>query len=103
MRTSLDCFSCFLEQALRAGRMWTDDEKQLKRLLDDVAEAREDADRDAAEAARREAEEEAKLEREALMAEIKTKVRSAREALDEGRYEEAAGVADEVLAIDPGN
>lgn len=36
MRTSLDCFPCFLDQALRAGRMWTDDEKQLKRLLDEV-------------------------------------------------------------------
>ena len=37
MRASLDCFPCFLDQALRAGRMWTDDEKQLKRLLDEVA------------------------------------------------------------------
>ena len=37
MRTSLDCVPCFLDQALRAGRMWTHDEKQLKRLLDEVA------------------------------------------------------------------
>ena len=37
MRTYLDCVPCFLDQALRAGRMWTHDEKQLKRLLDEVA------------------------------------------------------------------
>ncbi len=36
MRTYLDCFPCFLNQALRAARMATDDEKQIKRVLDDV-------------------------------------------------------------------
>ena len=36
MRTYLDCFPCFLNQALRAGRIATDDEKKIKRLLDEV-------------------------------------------------------------------
>ncbi len=36
MRTYLDCFPCFLNQALRAARMATDDEKKIKRVLDDV-------------------------------------------------------------------
>ncbi len=36
MRTYLDCIPCFVDQALRAGRMATDDEKILKRILDEV-------------------------------------------------------------------
>jgi uncharacterized protein with ATP-grasp and redox domains len=36
MRTYLDCIPCFFEQALRAARIATDDEKQIKRLLDEV-------------------------------------------------------------------
>ena len=39
MRTYLDCLPCFLAQALRAGRMATDDEKKIKRLLDEVGMA----------------------------------------------------------------
>lgn len=34
VRTFLDCIPCFLNQALRAGRMATDDETVLKELLD---------------------------------------------------------------------
>jgi len=36
MRTYLDCFPCFLSQALRAGRLATNDNKKIKRLLDEV-------------------------------------------------------------------
>ena len=36
MKTYLDCFPCFLDQALRAGRIVTKDEKEIKRLLDEV-------------------------------------------------------------------
>ena len=36
MRTYLDCFPCFLDQALRAGRAATGDEQKIKRLLDEV-------------------------------------------------------------------
>jgi len=36
MKTCLDCYPCFMEQALRAGRMATDDENQIKQLLDRV-------------------------------------------------------------------
>jgi len=36
MRTYLDCFPCFLNQALRAARVATDDEKKIKRVLDEV-------------------------------------------------------------------
>lgn len=36
MRTYADCLPCFLDQALRAGRIATDDEKKIKRLLDEV-------------------------------------------------------------------
>jgi len=31
MKTYLDCFPCFLNQALRAARITTDDEKKIKR------------------------------------------------------------------------
>ncbi|MBC2711387.1 MAG: DUF89 family protein [Desulfosarcina sp.] len=36
MRTYLDCFPCFLKQALRAARIATDDEIKIKRVLDEV-------------------------------------------------------------------
>lgn len=36
MRTYLDCFPCFLNQALRAARIATDDEKKIKMVLDEV-------------------------------------------------------------------
>ncbi|MBW2168010.1 MAG: DUF89 family protein [Deltaproteobacteria bacterium] len=36
MKTYLDCFPCFLEQALRAARIATDDEKKIKKVLDEV-------------------------------------------------------------------
>ena len=36
MKTYLDCFPCFLDQALRAGRIVTKDEKKLKRILEEV-------------------------------------------------------------------
>jgi uncharacterized protein with ATP-grasp and redox domains len=38
MRTFLDCYPCFLNQALRAGRLSTDNEAQIKRLLDEVGD-----------------------------------------------------------------
>jgi uncharacterized protein with ATP-grasp and redox domains len=37
MKTYLDCYPCFMDQALRAGRMATTDEKQIKDILDSVA------------------------------------------------------------------
>ncbi len=36
MKTYLDCIPCFLKQALRAGRIATDDENKIKKLLDEV-------------------------------------------------------------------
>ena len=36
MQTYLDCIPCFFDQALRAGRIATDDEKKIKRLLDEI-------------------------------------------------------------------
>ena len=36
MRTFLDCLPCFLNQALRAARIATDDEKKIKWVLDEV-------------------------------------------------------------------
>lgn len=36
MKTYLDCFPCFLEQALRAARIATDDENKIKKVLDEV-------------------------------------------------------------------
>lgn len=38
MRTYLDCYPCFMNQALRAGRMATDDERILKTLMEAVAD-----------------------------------------------------------------
>ena len=36
MKTYLDCIPCFFEQALRAGRLATDDDKLLKCILDEL-------------------------------------------------------------------
>ena len=36
MKTYLDCLPCFLNQALRAARIATDDEKKIKTILDEV-------------------------------------------------------------------
>jgi uncharacterized protein with ATP-grasp and redox domains len=36
MKTSLDCLPCFMDQALRAGRIATHDEKKIKKVLDEV-------------------------------------------------------------------
>ena len=36
MKTYLDCLPCFLNQALRAGRIATNDETKIKELLDEV-------------------------------------------------------------------
>ncbi|MFH0756448.1 MAG: ARMT1-like domain-containing protein [Bacteroidota bacterium] len=38
MRTNFECFPCFVEQALRASRMVTDDERTIKEILDRVGE-----------------------------------------------------------------
>lgn len=38
MKTYLDCIPCFLDQALRAGRIATNDEKTIKLLLDEVGD-----------------------------------------------------------------
>ncbi|WP_111707843.1 damage-control phosphatase ARMT1 family protein [Lutibacter citreus] len=38
MKLHLDCIPCFMEQALRAGRMATSDEKQIKQILDKTGE-----------------------------------------------------------------
>lgn len=36
MKTYLDCLPCFVNQALRAGRIATNDENKIKKLLDEV-------------------------------------------------------------------
>ncbi|NQU80126.1 MAG: DUF89 family protein [Bacteroidetes bacterium] len=36
MKTYLDCLPCFMDQALRAGRIATNDEKKIKKLLDSI-------------------------------------------------------------------
>ncbi|MEA3495064.1 MAG: ARMT1-like domain-containing protein [Bacteroidota bacterium] len=38
MKTFLDCIPCMMSQALRAGRMATNDEEKIKELLDSVGE-----------------------------------------------------------------
>lgn len=38
MKLYLDCIPCFMQQALRAGRMATTDNKELKQILDDTGE-----------------------------------------------------------------
>ena len=42
MRTYLDCIPCFFKQALRAGRLATDDEMKIKKLLEEVGEMLKD-------------------------------------------------------------
>jgi uncharacterized protein with ATP-grasp and redox domains len=39
MKTYLECFPCFVHQAMRAGRLVTDDEKLVKELIDYVGES----------------------------------------------------------------
>ena len=39
MKSYLDCIPCFFEQALRAGRIATDDEHVLKQLLDELGKS----------------------------------------------------------------
>ena len=36
MRTFLDCFPCIMNQALRTGRITTNDEHKIKQLLDEI-------------------------------------------------------------------
>ncbi len=38
MKTYLDCLPCFVEQALRASRIATDDDKLIKQVLDEVGD-----------------------------------------------------------------
>lgn len=38
MKTYLECFPCFVDQALRAGRLACDDEAKIKEILDAVGE-----------------------------------------------------------------
>ncbi len=38
MKVYLDCIPCFMEQALRAGRIATSDEKKIKQILDKTGE-----------------------------------------------------------------
>ena len=38
MKTYLDCLPCFIDQALRAGRIATNDESKIKELLDSVGD-----------------------------------------------------------------
>ncbi|HMA62950.1 MAG TPA: ARMT1-like domain-containing protein [bacterium] len=38
MKTYLDCIPCFMEQALRVGRLSTEDESRVKDILDNVGE-----------------------------------------------------------------
>ncbi len=38
MKIYLDCIPCFMEQALRAGRVATSDEKKIKQILDKTGE-----------------------------------------------------------------
>jgi len=42
MKTYLDCIPCFFNQALRAGRIATDDEGKTKRILDEIGTALKD-------------------------------------------------------------
>lgn len=38
MKTYLDCIPCFMNQALRAGRIITDNEQKIKKILDEVGD-----------------------------------------------------------------
>jgi uncharacterized protein with ATP-grasp and redox domains len=42
VKSCLDCIPCFLDQALRIGRMVTDDEERIKKLLDEIGAALKD-------------------------------------------------------------
>lgn len=42
MKTYLDCLPCMMEQALRAGRIVTDDEVTIKRILNEVGDSIKD-------------------------------------------------------------
>ena len=42
MKTFLDCLPCMMSQALRAGRMATNDERKIKKLLDNVGDMMKD-------------------------------------------------------------
>ncbi len=42
MKTYLDCFPCFVDQALRAGRLVTENERLIKELIDSVGESFKD-------------------------------------------------------------
>ncbi len=42
MRSCLECIPCFFDQALRIGRVATDDEQKIKRLLDEIGAALKD-------------------------------------------------------------
>jgi uncharacterized protein with ATP-grasp and redox domains len=42
MKTYLDCIPCFFNQALRAGRIATDDEGKIKKILDEIGIALKD-------------------------------------------------------------
>lgn len=42
MRSCLECVPCFFDQALRIGRVATDDEQKIKRLLDEIGAALKD-------------------------------------------------------------
>jgi len=42
MKTYLDCIPCFFNQALRAGRIATDDERKIKKILDEIGIALKD-------------------------------------------------------------
>ena len=44
MKTYLDCIPCFFDQALRAGRAATDDDRLIKRLLDKLGAMLESID-----------------------------------------------------------
>ncbi|MEN8122429.1 MAG: ARMT1-like domain-containing protein [Bacteroidota bacterium] len=39
MKTFLECLPCMMQQALRAGRMSTDDDRVVKKILDEVGES----------------------------------------------------------------
>jgi uncharacterized protein with ATP-grasp and redox domains len=42
VKSCLDCIPCFFDQALRIGRMATDDEEKIKKLLDEIGAALKD-------------------------------------------------------------
>lgn len=36
MKTCFECFPCYVQQALRAARLFTDDPKMIKHIIDEV-------------------------------------------------------------------